>query len=125
VKFVSHTQVNIGCVIVSVALYPIFNQALPTMAQQKLIKMKHKSSSLSAAIALFALLVIAPLSFAESNAISTMAKILTELNHYPSTENKARLAAISKDEVNSEATRAIAQAIHNVEHQAKRMIWLL
>lgn len=81
--------------------------------------MKRKTSTLSAAIALFTLLVIAPVSFAESNAIATMARILTELNHYPSAEHKATLAAISKDEGNSEATRAIAEAIQNVEHSAK------
>lgn len=82
--------------------------------------MKRKTSTLSAAvIALFTLLVIAPVSFAESNAIATMARILTELNHYPSAEQKVTLAAISKNEGNSEATRAIAEAIHNVEHQAK------
>lgn len=82
--------------------------------------MKRKISTLSAAvIALFTLLVIAPVSFAESNAIATMARILTELNHYPSAEHKATLAAISKDEANSEATRAIAEAIQNVEHAAK------
>lgn len=80
--------------------------------------MKRKTSTLSAVIALFTLLVIAPLSLAESNAIASMARILTELNHYPSAEQKATLAAISKDEGNSEATRAIAEAIHNVEHKA-------
>lgn len=82
--------------------------------------MKRKTSTLSAAvIALFALLVIAPMSFAESNAIATMARILTELNHYPSAEHKAALAAISEDKSNSEATRSIAKAIKNVEHKAK------
>lgn len=82
--------------------------------------MKRKNSTLSAAaIALFTLLVIAPMSFAESNAIGTMARILTELNHYPSAEQKATLAAISEDKSNSEATRAIAEAIKNVEHKAK------
>jgi len=80
--------------------------------------MKRKTSTLSV-IALFTLLVIAPVSFAESNAIATMARILTELNHYPSAEHKTMLAAISKDEDNSEASRAIAEAIHNVEHKAK------
>ena len=82
--------------------------------------MKRKTSTLSAAvIALFTLLVLALPSFAESNAISTMARILTELNHYPAAEQKATLAAISQDEANSDATRAIAEAIHNVEHKAK------
>ena len=82
--------------------------------------MKRKNFTLSAAvIALFTLLVIAPMSLAESNAIGTMARILTELNHYPSAEQKATLAAISEDKSNSEATRAIAEAIKNVEHKAK------
>lgn len=82
--------------------------------------MQRKTSTLSAAvIAVFTLLIIAPLSFAESNAIATMAHILTELNHYPSNEQKETLAAISKDESNSEATRAIAEAIHNIEHKPK------
>jgi uncharacterized protein YlxW (UPF0749 family) len=82
--------------------------------------MKRKTSTLSAAvIALFTLLVITPLSLAESNATASMARILTELNHYPSAEQKAALAAISKDESNSIAIRAIAEAIHNVEHKAK------
>lgn len=80
--------------------------------------MKRKTFS-AVIIALFTLLVVALPSFAESNAISTMARILTELNHYPSAEQKATLAAISKDENNSDATRAIAEAIHNVEHKAK------
>ena len=82
--------------------------------------MQRKPSTLSAAvIALFTLLIIAPLSFAESSAIATMARIVAELNHYPSAEQKTALTAISKDESNSEATRAIAEAIHNVEHKAK------
>ncbi|MGB3610765.1 MAG: hypothetical protein WA987_10360 [Cellvibrio sp.] len=76
-------------------------------------------SPITAVIALITLLVIAPLSLAESNAIATMARIVAELNHYPSAEHKETLAAISQDEANSEATRAIAEAIHNVEHKAK------
>ncbi|HSX51348.1 MAG TPA: hypothetical protein VLF09_10340 [Cellvibrio sp.] len=80
--------------------------------------MKRKTFS-AAVIALFTLLAVPVPSFAESNAISTMARILTELNHYPSAEQKATLAAISKDENSSDATRAIAEAIHNVEHKAK------
>lgn len=80
--------------------------------------MKCKTFS-TAVIALFTSLVVALPSFAESNAIASMARILTELNHYPSAEQKATLEAISKDEANSDATRAIAEAIHNVEHKAK------
>ena len=80
--------------------------------------MKRKIS-FTGMIGLVSLLILAPLSWAESGAIGTMARIVAELNHYPTAEQKTTLAAISKDESNSDATRAIAEAIHNVEHKAK------
>lgn len=71
------------------------------------------------AICLLVLLAISPFSLAAPNAVPAMADILAELNHYPSAEQKDTLAAISEDEAVSEASRTIAQAIHNIEHKAK------
>lgn len=96
----------------------------------KLYNKTHSAPAVSI-IALFTLLLLAPLSFAESesvteshssvkaDAIPAMAGIVAGLNHFPSAEQKETLAAISGDESNSEATRAIADAIHNMEHKAK------
>lgn len=73
--------------------------------------------SLPVAIVAVLVLIAAPWSFAGSGAVPDMARILANLNHYPSAEQKEALAAISKDESNSDATRAIANAIHNIEHK--------
>lgn len=67
--------------------------------------------------ALFSLLVLAPLSFADSDAIPAMAAIVINVNHYPSAEQKAQLNSIASDESNSQATRTIAKAIHNIAHK--------
>lgn len=76
-------------------------------------------SAPAAIVALFTLLLFAPSSFAESDAIPTMARIVVELNHFPSAEQKEALAAIKQNENNSEATQVIADAIFNIEHKAK------
>lgn len=81
--------------------------------------MQRKKHSLPIFTALLALLIIAPVSFAEPKAVPTLANILAEFNHYPSAAQKETLLAINKDDANSEATRTIAKAIHNMEHKAK------
>jgi hypothetical protein len=81
--------------------------------------MQRKNHLHAAFIALLALLVLSPLSLAGPSAVPTLAGILAELNHYPSAAHKETLAAISQDEANSDATRTIATAIHNIEHKAK------
>lgn len=78
-----------------------------------------RPNNLFSAIALAALMLCTPLAFAHSEAISTMAGIAGEINHYPSAEHKEALMAISEGDSNSEATKAIAAAIHNMEHQVK------
>ena len=67
--------------------------------------------------ALFSLLMVTPLSFADSDPIRAMAAIVAAINHYPSAEQKAQLNSIASDENNSQATRTIAKAIHNIAHQ--------
>jgi hypothetical protein len=80
---------------------------------------KTRSAPMASIIALFTLLFVTPFSFAASDAVSTMSGTVSGMNHFPSAEQKETLAAISGNENNSEATRAIADAIHDIEHKAK------
>lgn len=76
-------------------------------------------SASAAVVALFSLLLLVSPSFAESGAVPKMARIVAELNHFPSAAQKETLAAIKQNENNSEATQTIADAILNIEHKAK------
>src|SRR5690606_14012229 len=68
----------------------------------------------SLAVILIALL--APLASAGDDSVHTMAGILIKLNHFPSAEEKATLQAIIASPDSSAATKAIAQAIHDMQH---------
>jgi len=52
----------------------------------------------------------------EKKPVAAMAKILLNLNHYPSTKEKEKLQGISSDDMNSAAIQTIALAIHDMEH---------
>lgn len=78
-----------------------------------------KIHSVSVTVVALVTLLCASFSFAASDAVSTMASIVAELNHFPSAEQKETLASIKQNENNSEATRIIADAILNIEHKAK------
>jgi hypothetical protein len=54
----------------------------------------------------------------DAAAARTIASILTDLNHFPSDEDKAALMEIAGDSSNSEAYRTIAEAVHNIQHSA-------
>jgi len=77
-----------------------------------------RSTRAAPIIALVTLLLLSPFALAESDAIGTMAKMVSGMNHFPSDEQKETLAGISRDDSNSEATRTIADAIHDIEHKA-------
>lgn len=81
-------------------------------------KTTHSVSTVSI-IALFILLVFTPFAVAESDAVAKMARIVSEMNHFPSEEQKETLAEISKNENSTESTQTIADAIRNIEHKAK------
>lgn len=51
-----------------------------------------------------------------SQSVSVLAQILSDLNHIPSAEQKAELQAIGDDASNSQAVRTIASAIHDMQH---------
>ncbi len=53
----------------------------------------------------------------QAHAIYTMSKILLNLNHFPSDEEKEKLQAIIDDNDNSETMQTIAEAIRDMEHQ--------
>lgn len=53
---------------------------------------------------------------AEKSPVATMARILMDLNHYPTDKEKEKLQMIANSADNSAATRTIAMAIHNMEH---------
>lgn len=57
-------------------------------------------------------------SAAEPSATHTMAKILIELNHLPSAEQKEILTAIANAQASSNTVKTLATAIRNIEHKA-------
>jgi hypothetical protein len=59
----------------------------------------------------------APVAFAESEAIRTMATITKNLNHFPSDADKQKLANIINSDESSEAEIAVASAISDFEHK--------
>ncbi len=54
---------------------------------------------------------------AASAAVREMAGIMKNLNHYPGSEEKARLKAIAADKASTDQERVIATAIMNLEHE--------
>lgn len=52
----------------------------------------------------------------QATPVQTVAKILLNLNHYPSAEEKEKLQAIADNSANSKAIQTIAMAIHNMQH---------
>lgn len=53
----------------------------------------------------------------QHNAVTTMASILMNLNHYPNAKEKEKLQAIAGNSANSAAIQNIAMAIHDMEHR--------
>ena len=64
------------------------------------------------------LLVLAAPMFAENDPIKNMAGILLEMNHFPNEVQAASLEAIMTDQSAGASVRVIANAIHNIKHQA-------
>jgi hypothetical protein len=52
----------------------------------------------------------------QATPVQTVAKILFNLNHYPSDKEKEKLRAIADNRENSKAIQTIAMAIHNMQH---------
>jgi cytochrome bd-type quinol oxidase subunit 1 len=67
-------------------------------------------------IACFLLLMLAGRAFADSAAIRSMADITMNLNHFPSDEDKEKLAAIAGSSDSNQSERAVATAIANIQH---------
>lgn len=63
------------------------------------------------------LLLAGGLSFADSAAIRTMAKITMGLNHFPSDDDKAALSDIIDSDESSDDEAAIALALTNMQHK--------
>lgn len=86
---------------------------------------KIRSATVAPIIALVAMTLFAPISFAGSHSsghsdpTATMAQMLSEINHYPSDEQKETLKGIKENESSSSAAQAIAKAIHDLEHKAQ------
>ena len=70
-----------------------------------------------AAICLFALFTPFLVAGSGDEPVATMAGILMGVNHYPSDEEKAKLAKIAGNPDNSEAIKTIAMALHDMEHK--------
>ncbi len=54
----------------------------------------------------------------DAAATKTIAGVLAGLNHFPSADEKAALAAIASDEGNGMAVRALAGAVAGIQHAA-------
>jgi hypothetical protein len=54
----------------------------------------------------------------DSAAVKTIAGVLVGLNHFPSADDKAALAAIAADDAHGMAVRALANAVANIQHAA-------
>ena len=70
-----------------------------------------------AAICIFALFTPFLVAGSADAPVATMAHILVGVNHYPSDEEKAKLAEIAGDADNSEAVQTIAKALHDMQHK--------
>ncbi len=53
-----------------------------------------------------------------ASAIKEVADIVASINHFPSEEDKAKLATISADETLPPGLRAMAKAVANISHAA-------
>ncbi len=73
------------------------------------------------AVAVFVLsiltLLVSPAALAQSGAVSRVAGILSDMQHFPSDAQKESLAAISNDSSYSEEIRTIATAVRNIQHK--------
>lgn len=58
------------------------------------------------------------MSFADDAAMKTMAKIMINLNHYPSDGEKSQLMEITKNNMISENEKVLASAMINLQHHA-------
>lgn len=54
----------------------------------------------------------------DAEAAKTIAGILVGLNHFPSADDKATLAAIAEDDANGMAVRSLATAVAGIQHSA-------
>lgn len=70
-----------------------------------------------AALLVIMLMGLTPL-FAQNSTVSSMAEILSRLNHYPTATDKDVLQRIVADESNAASERAVAQAMINLQHRA-------
>jgi hypothetical protein len=70
------------------------------------------------AVIALALGSMASFAMAQADAAKTIAGIVGSVNHFPSAEQKATLAAIQENTANSEAIKKIAKAVHDMQHSA-------
>ncbi len=81
----------------------------------------HRKYRSAVAVFFFSMLALlmSPAALSQSGAVSTMAGILAEMQHYPSDAQKEKLTAISNNSSYSEAAHAIAMAIRDIKHKAQ------
>ena len=77
----------------------------------------HTKSILACLVLFTAVSSVGPVS-AEDSAFTTMAKIVMNLNHYPSADDKLKLKQITNSFESNEAEKTIASAVLNLQHQA-------
>lgn len=70
------------------------------------------------ALCILTLAFVPCLTTAAGHATSTMASVLTELNHFPSAADKEALASIAEDASSTADEKLLAQIISRVAHRA-------
>lgn len=74
-------------------------------------------NSISRIFIVAALLAAPHVTFASDGSIAQMARVVIDLQHFPSDAAKASLSAIANDKTNSDTIRQIAIAIANIQHK--------
>ncbi|PCH59240.1 MAG: hypothetical protein COC19_07340 [SAR86 cluster bacterium] len=78
-----------------------------------------KITHLKKALLVIAISAISQFSLADDASSSkAIASILVNLSHFPSAEAKATLMGISHDASTSDSLKAVAKAVHDMQHQA-------
>lgn len=93
------------------------NASIPGLPCPLTARKLNVKKTIMALVVTVAILLVAPL-YADTDPISSMAKIMLELNHFPAEEQANTLKGIMADSTASAATRVIANAIVNIKHQA-------
>ena len=76
-----------------------------------------KIDTIKKGLIILAIAMFAP--FAMASATQSIARIVAQMNHFPSAAEKVTLMEISQDSSNSKSIQIIAMAVYNFKHSVK------